>query len=142
MANDPKTRKLRPGALPRGPGRPPSGEDGRDHRLMMRVNSSLVDLIDIRARERGESRSRFIEKLLIGFLRADPRNPKLDASGRILTDGPAISRAHEAVRFGAAWVKFAAVNDALFGLKIPDEWMEEAPGFVDEQRGGNIREDD
>jgi hypothetical protein len=110
--------------------------------MMMRVNQSLVDLLGIRAAERGESRARFIEKLLIAFLRADPRNPKIDPNGRILTDGPAISRRTDAVRFGAAWSRWSAINENLLGLKVPDEWMDEPAEAVDLKRGGRPRQPD
>jgi len=124
-----KDSKMRPAIskLPRPKrGRPFGEEQPRDHRMMMRVHADLMELVDAHARERGESRSRFIEKLLIAYLKSDPRNPKIDAAGRIDADAPAPLSATvpaEAARFGAAWAKFSQVNAILFGLQVPDEWM-------------------
>ncbi|MCG2645197.1 MULTISPECIES: hypothetical protein [Bradyrhizobium] len=141
----------RPVPLPRpkrdrkAPTRKKSGvspEGLRDGRLVMRVQQSLNDLLDIRAKEKGESRSRYIERLLVAFLQADPRNPVLDPWGRILSDGPAISKAADPVKFGAAWARFVALNDSLFDFRPPDRWLEEPPGFINEQRGGHILEED
>jgi hypothetical protein len=141
----------RPGALPRPkrdrkkPTRAKGGvstEGLRDGRLVMRVQQSLNDLVDIRAKERGESRSRFIERLLVAFLQADPRNPKLDPWGRILTDGPPISKTGDPARFGAAWARWVALNDQLLGFRIPDSWMDEPADFVQRERGGYVPQDD
>jgi hypothetical protein len=137
MVKNSKTKSPKPTPLPRPKrGRPPTGEDARDHRMMMRVHSALIDLVDIRAAERGDSRSRFIEKLLIAYLKADPRNPRLDPNGRILTDGPAFSRTADPVRFGAEWARWSAINENLFGWKPPDELRDEPADFVHLRRGG------
>jgi len=137
MVKDSITRPPKPGPLPRPRGRPATGEESRDHRLMMRVNQALVDLLDIRAAERGESRSRYIEKLLIAFLRADPRNPRIDPHGRILSDGPAVSRQHDPVRFGADWSRWVALNENLFQWKPGDELRDEPSDAVQLKRGGS-----
>jgi hypothetical protein len=112
------------------------GDEVREARLVMRVHQDLIDMLDIRSRERGESRSRFIERLMVAFLAADPRNPKLDPWGRILTDGPPVSKAGDPVRFGAAWSRWTALNENLLGTRIPDSWLDEEAGFVDQQRTG------
>jgi hypothetical protein len=137
MVKDSKTKAAKPGPLPRPKrGRPFSGEEPRDHRLMMRVNQSLSDLCDIRAAERGESRSRFIERLLLAYLKLDPRNPRLDQHGRILTDGPAVSRAGDPVGFGAAWSRWVALNENLFQWKPGDDLRDEPADAVLLRRGG------
>ena len=48
----------------------------------MRVHPDLIPLVDIHAKERGLSRSQFVEAMLIGFLRLDPRAPRLNAFGQ------------------------------------------------------------
>jgi hypothetical protein len=108
----------------------------------MRVHHDLLDLVDIRARERGETRSRFIERLLVAFLQADPRNPRIDAWGLILSDGPAIGKIGDRIRFDAAWSKLCNLNETLLGFRPPDGWLDEEPGFVDAQRGGRQDGDD
>jgi hypothetical protein len=67
----------------------------------MRVHLDLLELVDIRARERGESRSRFIERLLVAFLQSDLRNPKNRSLGLILSDGRAIGKVGDPGRFEA-----------------------------------------
>ena len=149
MVKESKTH--RPGSLPmpkrdrKAPTRQKGGvsaEGLREGRLVMRVQQSLNDLIDIRARERGESRSRFIERLLVAFLQADPRNPKIDPWGRILTDGPPISKAGEPARFGAAWARWVTLNDSLLGFRVPDAWMDEESDFVARQIGAYVADPD
>ncbi|MCA6098169.1 hypothetical protein [Bradyrhizobium australafricanum] len=147
MVKESKTRPTlpRPKRDRKAPTRKKGGvstEGLRDGRLVMRVQQSLNDLVDIRARERGESRSRFIERLLVAFLQADPRNPELDAWGRVLTDGPTLSKAHDAVRFGAAWAKFVALNESLLGFKPPDRWLDEPSDFVARQMGAYVADPD
>jgi hypothetical protein len=148
MAKDSITRPRRPDPLPRprrdekATRKKGGGDRIREGRLVMRVHHDLLDLVDIRARERGESRSRFIERLLVAFLQADPRNPKIDPWGLILGDGPAIGKVGEAVRFEAAWLKWSTLNETLLGLRVPDGWLDEEPGYVDAQRGGRQGGDD
>ncbi|CUT14517.1 hypothetical protein BF49_5597 [Bradyrhizobium sp.] len=139
MVKDSKTSKPqkkrvwgpRPGRV-----RGPPGPDARDHRMMMRMHSGLVSLLDVRSRDRGESRSRFIEKILIAYLAADPRNPRLDAVGRLLDDGPAVSRAGEPVKFGAAWSRWVALNEILFDWKPGDAQRDEDPADLFERLTG------
>jgi hypothetical protein len=143
MVKDSKTPAPKPGRLPRPKrGRPPTGEDARDHRLMMRVHHGLVDLIDIRASERGESRSRFIERLLIAYLNADPRNPEIDASGRLMGDGAAISRTGDPVKFGAAWGRWSTINENIFDWKPGDKLRDEDPSSLTERLTGQTRQPD
>lgn len=142
MVKDSKTPP-RPGKLPRGKRlRAPTSEDARDHRLMMRVHTGLIELVDIRAAERGDSRSRFIERLLIAYLRLDPRNPKLDPNGRVLTDGPAVSRAGDPVAFGDAWSRWVNLNEIIFQWKPGNDLRDQPPDYVDLRRGAMARQPD
>lgn len=98
---------------------------------MMRVHDDLLKLLDVRARERGESRSRFIEKLILAFLEADPRNPRLDPVGRINPDAPApISKAGEPLKFGAAWSRWCDLNLTLLGFRVPDRFLDDEAGHA------------
>ena len=58
--------------------------ENRSTRITLRAHDDLMKLLTLRAGEAGVSRSHYIERLLIRFLMADPRNPKLDSSGRIV----------------------------------------------------------
>ncbi|MEH2499572.1 hypothetical protein V1294_006051 [Bradyrhizobium sp. AZCC 1678] len=109
----------------------PVVDEIREGRLMMRVHADLVHMLDIRAKERGESRSRYIEKLLVAFLRADPRNPKIDAVGRIDAEAPAPLKAPDPLRFGERWARWVDINDKLLGFRVPDEWLDDEWGYFE-----------
>jgi hypothetical protein len=126
----PPARTPLPRARP-GP-KPASPENARDFRLMMRFHPDLIEMLDIRARERGETRTRMIERILVSFLKADPRNPKMDAAGRIQADAdPPASRAGDPMRFGAAWARWVTLNDMLLGFRPPDDWIDDGAGYIE-----------
>lgn len=108
--------------------RAPVLEEIRADRLMMRMHSDLVKLLDARAREAGESRSRFIEKLLVAFLRLDPRNPRIDPWGRIDPDAPPPIRTINPHLFGEKWGKFKRIYELLGFNPPPDEWLDDEIG--------------
>ncbi|MBR0994313.1 hypothetical protein JQ580_26685 [Bradyrhizobium japonicum] len=99
----------------------------RDGRLMMRVHQDLVELLDVRSAEAGESRTRYIEKLLLAFLRMDPRNPKLDPWGRIDATVPLLST-RDQIRFGEMWARWRDINERLLGFRVPDDWIADEEG--------------
>lgn len=80
MAKDSKTptKKFVPGR-----GQPPKGDKARSARLLIRVHPNLLDLVDVHAEERGVTRSQLVEQLLVGFIRLDPRAPRISAIGQI-----------------------------------------------------------
>ena len=129
----PKSAEFRKPPLPRkrpGP-KPPSPEDARDFRYMMRLHPDLIELLDIQAAERGETRTRFIEKILVGFLRADPRNPRTDAAGRIQADaGASLSAVNDPIKFGTAWALMQSLNQAILNASIPDDWATAEGGYA------------
>jgi hypothetical protein len=107
------------------------GAEAREDRIMMRMHPDLVRMIDIRSRERGESRSRFVERLVVAFLKADPRNPKLDAVGRVDPDAPPpLSKAGEPMKFAERWTTFKRLNDELLGFRIQDEFLDDEAGHA------------
>jgi hypothetical protein len=109
----------------------PVVDELRTGRLMMRVHDDLLRLLDVRARERGESRSRYIEKLLLAFLEADPRNPPLDPVGRIDGDAkPPISKTGEALKFGERWARYSDLNLQLLRYRVPDKFLDDEWGYV------------
>ena len=108
----------------------PYGSETRTDRLMMRMHNDLVALLDQRSAEAGESRSRYIERILVGFLKSDPRNPKIDSFGRLdRTAPPPLSPTNDAHRFGEKWGDWKRLNVAL-GLPAPsDELIEDDIGY-------------
>src|ERR1700688_139101 len=79
MVKEASTKKRKRGPDPRP-------EEVRTERLTLRVHPDLMEILTARARERGVSRSQYIEKLLIGWTNADPRNVKVDSIGKIISD--------------------------------------------------------
>ncbi|WP_038965555.1 hypothetical protein [Bradyrhizobium diazoefficiens] len=108
----------------------PLGSDTREDRLMMRMHEELVLLLNKRSAEAGESRSRYIEKILVGFLRADPRNPRIDSFGRLdPTAPPPLSTRNDPMKFGEKWSLWKDLNVRL-GLPAPlDELVEDDTGY-------------
>ncbi|MCX7318832.1 MAG: ribbon-helix-helix protein, CopG family [Hyphomicrobiales bacterium] len=91
----------------------------------MRMHPDLLDQLSLLARERGMSRSAYIERVLLGWLNSDPRNPRLDGIGRKVEGVPT---PHEllqtnGVRFGERWSKFSELSMALLGEKAQDQWL-------------------
>jgi hypothetical protein len=88
MAKKLKTRSEKAAEWVPGRGQPPKGDSARSARLLMRVHPDLLPLVDVHARERGVTRSQFVEQMLIGFLRLDPRAPRLNAFGQLEPPAP------------------------------------------------------
>ena len=107
----------------------PAGDAIRSDRLMMRMHQDLVKLLDARSAEAGESRSRYIEKLLIAFLRLDPRNPKMDPWGRIDATAPPPIKTDKII-FGEKWSRWKDINERLLGFRVPDEWLDDERGYA------------
>jgi hypothetical protein len=127
MVKDSITRSKLPRAKPK---LPPSA-DARAHRHMMRMHPHLTELLDVRAAEREETRSRFIEKILVAYLRADPRNPRIDGAGRIVADAPPpLSVAVDPIKFGEKWATWKRLNDELFGIRLSDDLVEDQGGYA------------
>lgn len=102
----------------------------REDRLMMRMHVELVELLNKRSAEAGESRSRFIEKILVGYLKSDPRNPRIDPWGRIdPTAPPPLSARNDAIKFGERWSSWKELNVRLGLPPPPDEWVESDVGY-------------
>jgi hypothetical protein len=84
MAKDSKTsKKNAPKEWIPGRGPPPKGDKTRSARLLIRVHPDLLPLVDVHAAERGITRSQLVEQVLVGFLRLDPRAPRISAIGQL-----------------------------------------------------------
>lgn len=132
----PRNRKLRnkPGPSAR------SDEENRSARITLRAHDDLMRLLTLRADEAGVSRSHYIERLLIRWLVADPRNPALDAMGRIkpATATPYDLRSKDPLKTASRWQQFSTAHELLFGMQPPRDWFEEADSYWPAPHGGHI----
>jgi len=134
----PKTRKLRrkPGPAAR------DDADNRSERITLRAHDDLLKLLSLRADESGVSRSHYIERLLIRWLTADPRNPALDAMGRIKPGVmPYDLRTKDPLKTAGQWQKFSTAHELLFGMAPPRDWFEEPESYWPAPVGGHLDPD-
>jgi Ribbon-helix-helix protein, copG family len=116
--------------LPRKPARGPTpkpAEEIRSNRLTLRTHDDLMELLSLRAREQGVSRSAYIERLLTAWLRADPRNPKIDNMGRLSVGAPEPRqlRAKDPMRTAEQWTRYAQAHEIVFGHPPPRTWLDD-----------------
>lgn len=124
-------------------GRPPRPDDVRSARLILRAHPDLMNVLTVRARAAGVSRSRYVERLLIAWLNADPRNPKLDAVGKMSPFGWARKNATETVLGNAAkWERYNSAHKALFGVPLPDSDFEDQDLWWGSIDGMLLRDED
>jgi hypothetical protein len=154
-----KSSQPRPGAFPRGP-RPDINADGsprkrpgktakpdlvKTGRLITRMHPDLMEVIDLRAAERGMTRSRMIEQVMIGFLASDPRNPKMTAIGKIDRTAPTPLEAREANphRYAERWQRFTTACQAIFNAPPHPDWVDDEQSFWSPYSGddGPVPED-
>jgi len=106
-----------------------TGESGdvRAERLTMRVHPDLMRILDMRAKERNLSRSAYIESILIGWCRADPRNPKLDPRGKFVEGAPSPLEQMNSNSFawGQRFMRFSQAYHILMGTEAPQAWQTE-----------------
>lgn len=134
MAKDSKTKKVKPPAALKTP----KGGSTKEGRLLMRVHTDLLPLIDVQARERAMTRTQFVESLLIGMLRLDPRAPRINAYGQLepLPEGtkPPIERPGAFPRpatppnahlFLRRWDDFRKASELLTGYVPHDSLIED-----------------
>lgn len=109
------------------PGKKPKPDDVKTDRLVLRVHPDLMSILTERARERGVNRSQYVEKLLIGWARLDPRNPRVDMIGKFdpTAPVPAEVRLRSPLAFADRWQKFASASQLLLGAEPPKEWFED-----------------
>jgi hypothetical protein len=125
----------------RKPGPAPKDDDEiRATRITIRAHQDLEKLLTLRADEAGVSRSHYIERLLIRWLTADPRNPGLDAMGRIKTGGttPFDMRHKDPLKMAERWQRFAAAHEVLFSMRPPQDLFEDPDSYWPAQIGGHV----
>jgi hypothetical protein len=138
MVKNAKTTGPRPavnkdGSRRKKPGPTAQPDMAKTERLALRVHPDLIDILTARSRERGISRSQYVEKLLIGWANYDPRNPRLDLNGRAVVPAPD-ARAKSSLGYLKRWQTFARMSQLLLGASPPREWIEPDPddGWYDE----------
>lgn len=124
---NPITKTGQPRQLP-GRKAPPS-EDLRGDRLVMRVHPHLQEILKVRAREKGMSRSAYVESIVIGWAAADPRNPKIDSIGKFdpRAPSPAELQLKTPLRFAERWARFVQISELILGVPPPRAWFEADP---------------
>jgi hypothetical protein len=138
MVKQSKTPKKKAEWIP-GRGQPPKGDKARSARLLIRVHPDLLPLVDVHAVERGITRSQLVEQMLVGFLRLDPRAPRISAIGQIEPppEGtpppvqtrpgafPRPARPPNAHLFLRRWDDFQKASELVTGYKPPDLLVED-----------------
>ena len=106
-------------------------EDVRSERLTMRVHRDLMYILDQRAKEANMSRSAYIERILVGWVQADPRNPKVDSRGKLVENAPSPNelRLKKSFAYAEKWTKFNAAYAILIGTNAPTAWVETPEDF-------------
>lgn len=102
----------------------------KDGRIMMRVHQDLEDLVKRRAAEEALPLSRYIERLLIDWLNADPRNPKTTITGERAEDAPSPVdlAARDEQRFRQRWRSFGDAYAIIHGHPPSQSWYDD---FID-----------
>ncbi|WP_063994844.1 hypothetical protein [Bradyrhizobium sp.] len=100
------------------------GDETRSERIAMRMHPDLVRILDKRADEKNLSRSAYIESILIGWVRADPRNPRVDPRGKLVEGVPSPKEylVQNALGYANRWQSFNQAYRVLFGTAAPDDW--------------------
>lgn len=109
------------------PGRKIPPSDLRAERLVLRVHPDLQAILNVRSREKGLSRSQYVERLILGWVRSDPRNPLLDMIGKRVAKAtePAVLKQSNPLEFGQRWAKFAQVSELLLEESPRKAWFED-----------------
>ncbi|MGY0572802.1 hypothetical protein ACTGJ9_018405 [Bradyrhizobium sp. RDM12] len=119
-----KDLKPKPTSFPRPVPKKDDPADGKGNRLTLRMHPDIMELLSARAHEQGVSRSHLVEQILVGFMRLDPRNPKMDAVGRII-DGAETPLAlyDKPLQLAARWQKFTEAHTLVIGTRpVPTSW--------------------
>lgn len=113
------------------PGPKVAEDEVRSERLTMRMHPDLMHILDERAKERNVSRSAYIEQLLIGWVQADPRNPKVDGRGKLVENAPSPIEQmnNNSFAYAAKWAKFNTAYAILLGTDAPKKWVEEPQDY-------------
>jgi hypothetical protein len=114
------------------PGPPKRDEaDMRSNRLTLRVHDDLMHLLTLRSKEAGLTRSAYIERLMLAWLRADPRNPKFDPMGKVMPTAPtplSLLR-KEPMSVAERWAKYSNAHELLFGQTAPRHLLDDPDSY-------------
>jgi len=85
-----------------------------------------MDVLTIRAREKGLTRSAYVEQLLVGWVRLDPRNRRVDMIGKYVEGAadPEDVKKRSPLSFAERWAKFSSASQLLLGAPPPPDWFE------------------
>ncbi len=122
-ASSPRRLGRKPGPQKREP------DEMRSTRITLRAHDDLFDLLTVRADEAGVSRSNYIERLLIQWLRTDPRNPKLSNLGRFVPGPTPLELGANALRTAERWQRFVQAHELLFGTAPDRRWLEDMDSY-------------
>ncbi len=124
----------------RSPRKTVDAGDTRGERLVLRVHSDLMEVLTERARERGITRSAYVEQLLIGWVRLDPRNRRLDMIGKYVPDAPDPRDPKRMSTFGyhERWRKFSLASRLLLGAPPPSDWLPDEADYEPEDEDPDV----
>jgi len=124
MVKESKKKRMKPGPKI-------DEEDVRSERLTMRVHPDLMHILDVRSRERNMSRSAYIEQIMVGWIQADPRNPKIDSRGKIVDGAPTPLELmnNKSFAYAEKWAKFNTAYQILIGTNAPQAWVEQPKDY-------------
>jgi hypothetical protein len=122
----------------RGP--EPRPDLARSGRVALRCHPDIERILELRAREEGVSKSKYVERLLVGWLGADPRNPRMDQNGRFVpgAETPFDLRTKDPVRTAERFHRFSQAHDLLFGNPAPRRYLDEPESFWPAPIGGHV----
>jgi hypothetical protein len=111
----------------RNPRNPAESGDTRTKRLVLRTHPDLMEVLTVRSRERGLTRSAYVEQLLIGWVRLDPRNRRLDMIGKYVPGGvdPEDVKRKSPLAFAERWRRFTTASQLLLGAPPPSDWFDD-----------------
>jgi len=140
MVKETTTRRPRPpvnrdGSPRRKPGKKPKPDDVRTDRLVLRVHPDLMEILTSRAREKGETRSAYVEKLLVGWVRLDPRNRRVDLIGKYVPDAPDPEdvKKRSPLSWAKRWQRFGTASQLMLGAPPPSDWFDDGEYGVGHQ---------
>lgn len=138
-----KDSKIPGGGLPRPTAAQLAQREAKSNRLTLRMHPDIMDILSMRAAERGVSRSHLVEQILVGMMRADPRNPRMDAVGRIVPDAeaPLALRERSPVQLADRWRKFATAHEIVIGSPPSAEWLDDPASYWSEDWHGGAHAD-
>jgi hypothetical protein len=111
---------------------PKIAEDAiKSERMAFRVHPDLVQILDARAAELGINRSAYVERLLVGWIKADPRNPRIDMRGKFVEGGPDPDdlKKRSPLVFAERWQKYSQAYAIILGTPAPQSWFDEEDAY-------------